>query len=93
MNRREVALTIKLTGPGIGEGRLALAELVHVGRNLQAALERIALVLRGEAKSLRGTSARPSRTGDGRVSVSAARRGVARVSDPASRWAGGSSLG
>lgn len=53
MNRREPALTIKLTGPGIGEGRLALAEVVHVGRNLQAALERIALVLRGEAKSLK----------------------------------------
>jgi hypothetical protein len=53
MNRREAALTITLTGPGIGEGRLALAELVHVGRNLQAALERIALVLRGEATSLK----------------------------------------
>ena len=53
MNRREPALTIKLTGPSIGEGRLALAEVVHVGRNLQVALERIALVLRGEAKSLK----------------------------------------
>lgn len=53
MSQREASLTIKLTGPGIGEGRLALTELVHVGRNLQAALERIALVLRGEAKSLK----------------------------------------
>lgn len=53
MNQREASLTIKLAGPGVGEGRLALAELVHVGRNLQAAVERIALVLRGEAKSLK----------------------------------------
>lgn len=53
MKQREASLTIKLAGPGVGEGRLALAELVHVGRNLQAAVERIALVLRGEARSLK----------------------------------------
>lgn len=53
MSEREPSLTIKLAGPGIGEGRLALTELVHIGRNLQAVLERIALVLRGEAKSLK----------------------------------------
>lgn len=53
MTRREAVLTIKMTGPGIGEGRLALADMVHVGRNVQAALERIALVLRGETRSLK----------------------------------------
>lgn len=53
MSNREPALSIKLTGPAVGEGRLALGELVHVGRHAQATIERIALVLRGEATSLR----------------------------------------
>jgi hypothetical protein len=51
MKQREASLTIKLAGPGVGEGRLALAELVHVGRNLQAAVERIALVLGGKPRA------------------------------------------
>jgi len=53
MSQRKPSLTVKLSGPGVGEGRLPLAEVLHVGRNLQAALERIALVLRGESKSLK----------------------------------------
>jgi hypothetical protein len=53
MSDREPSLSIKLTGPGVGERRLALADLVHVGRHVQAALERVALVLRGSTASLR----------------------------------------
>lgn len=53
MDKGEPSLSIRLTGPGVGEGRLALADLVHVGRHVQAALERVALILRGEATSLR----------------------------------------
>jgi hypothetical protein len=49
----EPALRVKLAGPGIRDGRLAVADFVHLGRNLQAAVERIALVLRGESRSLR----------------------------------------
>jgi len=53
MSKLEPALSMRLTGPGVGEGRLALGELVHLGRHVQATLERIALVLRGETRSVR----------------------------------------
>lgn len=51
--KREPALRIRVAGPGVRPGRLALADLMHVGRQLQTAVERIALVLRGGATSLR----------------------------------------
>lgn len=51
--KREPALRIRVEGPGVRPGRLALADLMHVGRHLQTAVERIALVLRGGATSLR----------------------------------------
>lgn len=52
----DALLRVRLTGPGVTRGRILLTDLVHVGRQLQVALDRVALVLAGG-----GTSLRPGR--------------------------------
>lgn len=53
---RDVPLRVRLTGPGVPEGRILLSDLVKFGRELQTAVDRVARVLSGEA-----VSARPGR--------------------------------
>lgn len=53
MNGEQVPLRVRLEGPGTRNGRILLADLVHFGRNLQAAVDRVARVLMGHATSLR----------------------------------------
>ncbi len=47
-------LTVHLEGPAVTEGRIALRDLVHFGRQFQSALERTARVLSGQVSVRRG---------------------------------------
>lgn len=47
--RSKVPLMVRLRGPGVREGRLLLADLAQLGRQLQMAVDRVARVLAGEA--------------------------------------------
>jgi hypothetical protein len=51
--RREPILVLRATGPATEGGRLPLAELLRIGRNVQTAVERVARVLVGQADSRR----------------------------------------
>lgn len=46
-----VPLVVRFRGPGVQAGRILLADLVQFGRQLQTAVDRVALVLSGEASS------------------------------------------
>jgi hypothetical protein len=50
---REIPLRVRLKGPGVPEGRILLSDLVRFGRQLQTAVDRVALVLSGHAVSAR----------------------------------------
>ena len=52
-NRREPILVLRARGPATEGGRLPLAELLRIGKNAQAAVERVARVLVGQADSRR----------------------------------------
>jgi hypothetical protein len=47
-------LTVHLEGPAVKEGRIALRDLVHFGRQFQISLERTARVLSGQVSVQRG---------------------------------------
>jgi len=47
-------LTVRLEGPAVEGGRIALRDLVHFGRQFQSALERTARVLSGQVSVRRG---------------------------------------
>lgn len=51
-------LTLTLAGPAVADGRIVLADLVHLGQHVQSAIDRIALVLSG-AESSRRPGRRP----------------------------------
>ena len=53
MKNREI-LTVHLEGPAVKEGRIALRDLVHFGRQFQIALERTARVLSGQVSVRHG---------------------------------------
>ncbi|MDR7415796.1 MAG: hypothetical protein QN193_06580 [Armatimonadota bacterium] len=49
MAGKGAGITIRLTGPAVAQGRIPVDDLVLLARQVQAAVERIALVLRGES--------------------------------------------
>ncbi len=54
--RKSVPLVVRFRGPSVRAGRLLLSDLVHFGRQLQVALERVARVLSGEVGRAGGRS-------------------------------------
>ncbi len=46
-------LLVRLEGPAVHEGRIALSDLAYLGNQLQAAVDRVARLLTGDASSLR----------------------------------------
>lgn len=46
MNKRKAQLLVRLSGPGVREGRILLRDLVKFGRDLESALNRVAVTMR-----------------------------------------------